>query len=166
MFSSDSICCLPQNFAYRIIMGQLWAVAWDYLFIKKYIAGVMQCSNRWINFGRMIEAWASIYLGLALPTDWLSIGQNGNKWVQVIASTIIDSNSNWLHNTLKLASMERQWSVNDFRCCILCNQTTDTLQTVIQQFLTAYIGKTDYSTLPAPAWKSASSEHQQLLSCI
>src|SRR5713226_2907198 len=46
---------------------------------------------------------------------------------------------------------EHQRSVNDFWSCVLGNHTSDRLYSVINEFLAAFIGKTDSNTLPAPS---------------
>jgi len=56
-----------------------------------------------------------------------------------------------------------QRSVDDFWSCVLGNETANRLQTAINQFLAAFIGKTDCDTLPAPYWKWVSTERQGLL---
>jgi len=45
---------------------------------------------------------------------------------------------------------ERQRSVNDFWSCVLGNNTSDRVYSVIKEFLAAFIGKTDRNTLHAP----------------
>jgi len=58
---------------------------------------------------------------------------------------------------------ERQQGVNDFQSCVLGNQTADWLQKVVKECLAPFIGKMDYSTLPASFWKWVSPAHQQSL---
>jgi len=52
---------------------------------------------------------------------------------------------------------ERQWRVNDFRSCILGNQSGHWLQLVITEILASFIGKSRRDTLPAPSWKWVSN---------
>jgi len=52
---------------------------------------------------------ARIFLGSALPKEWVSISQKGVQKVQMIFNTIIDGSRFWLSNTLNWASMEGQW---------------------------------------------------------
>jgi len=52
---------------------------------------------------------------------------------------------------------ERQCSVNDFRSCILNNQSGHWLQIVITEVLASFICKNRSNTLPAPSWKWAST---------
>ena len=56
---------------------------------------------------------------------------------------------------------ERQQSVNDFRSCLLGNQSRHWLQLVITEVLAFFISKSRSDTLRAPSWKWASNEHQQ-----
>jgi len=56
---------------------------------------------------------------------------------------------------------ECQQSNNNSWSCILGNHTANRLQSVIQELLAAIINKTDCITVPAPSWKSASTEHQK-----
>jgi len=58
---------------------------------------------------------------------------------------------------------EHQRSLNDYWSCILGDDTSDTVYSVIREFLAAFIGKTECNTLHAPSWKWASIEYQQLL---
>jgi len=58
---------------------------------------------------------------------------------------------------------ERQSSVNDFWSCVLGNHTADMLESVIKEFLTAFIGKADCNTLPALSLIWVSPERQQFL---
>ena len=45
--------------------------------------------------------------------------------------------------------IERQQSVKEFWSCVLGNHPTERLQSVTEEFLATFIGKTDYDTLPA-----------------
>jgi len=56
---------------------------------------------------------------------------------------------------------ERQWSVNDFRSCILGNLSGHLLQIVITEILATFIGKRRSDTLLAPSWKWGSDERQR-----
>jgi hypothetical protein len=93
-----STCCMTKNFTKRYTTWEYWAVEWRYLFIKKSLAGEMPYSVASINFGRLGEARARIFLGLALPTGWIRIGQKGNDKVWITSSTIIDVSRKWLCN--------------------------------------------------------------------
>ena len=57
---------------------------------------------------------------------------------------------------------ECQWSVNDFRSCILGTQSGHWLQLVITEVLASFIGESRSDMLPAPSWKWASNERQRL----
>jgi len=55
---------------------------------------------------------------------------------------------------------EYQRSINDFRFCILGNQSRHWLQLVIAEVLASFIGKSRSDTLPPPRWKWASNQRQ------
>jgi len=46
---------------------------------------------------------------------------------------------------------ERQRSVNNFGSCVLGNDTSDNVYSVIKEFLAAFNGNTDCNTLHAPS---------------
>jgi len=66
-------------------------------------------------------------------------------------------------HTLPYPGNERQWSINDFLSCTLVNLSGDWLQPVINGVLATSRGKRGSNTLPAPAWKWVSTEHEQFL---
>jgi hypothetical protein len=55
---------------------------------------------------------------------------------------------------------ERHWSVNDFRSHIFDNLGGNSLQTVRNEVLTAFIGKRESKMLPAPSRKCVSADRQ------
>jgi len=57
---------------------------------------------------------------------------------------------------------QRQWSINYLEFYILGSLSGDWLQTVINEVLAAFVGKTASETLPAPYWKWVSTERQQV----
>jgi len=58
---------------------------------------------------------------------------------------------------------ERQRNVNNSWSCMFSNLRCRRLRIVINKVLASFIGKTEYEMLPAPSWKWASMECQQLL---
>ena len=76
------------------------------------------------------------------------------KWPH-LWSTYVDKRS------LPHPGNERQRSVNDFRSCILGNQSGLWLQLATTEVLASFIGKNKSDTLPAPSWKWASNERQR-----
>jgi len=56
---------------------------------------------------------------------------------------------------------ECQWSVNNFRSCIMGNQSAHWLKLVITGVFASFIGEGRSDMLPAPSWKWASKERQQ-----
>jgi hypothetical protein len=58
---------------------------------------------------------------------------------------------------------ECQWSVNDCWSCIMGKLGGNRLHIVINWLLTAFIGKSESETIPAPSSKWASTECQRLL---
>ena len=58
---------------------------------------------------------------------------------------------------------ERQWSVNDFKFCIVGILCCELLHTVINSILASFIGKKVCCMVTAPFWKWVTMEHQQFL---
>jgi len=93
MVSPGSIRCLTNNFIWRDIMGEDWAVACGYLILNRSIAAEMYNLAHYLNFWRMKVTHKRRLLTSALPKCQVSILLKGKfKWlfIQFSIATVID----------------------------------------------------------------------------
>lgn len=108
IFSPGSLCCLPQNFTSKNIIGEFWTVAGEYLWINRSIAGEMQNPARYTTVNTARGTHAIWSLASTLLKGQLTISQKGSQYSHICMHSIIDVSRYWLDNTLKWVSMECQ----------------------------------------------------------
>jgi len=98
-----SLCSLTDSFSYKDIMGEWWAVAFEYRLINRGIAGAMNHFARYIMFTHVRVNCATTSPRSAIPLGQFSNRQKANQYSQHMMTTIIDGSRCWMDNTLKWA---------------------------------------------------------------